>query len=210
VPGGNRRELEQRAAAARVSVGELRAVVVPRHLEEALLDAVVEPGAAKDELPQPVHERLVADEGDPLPVADQVLAQSAAGLLDPAFGSELHEIEDFGGVELPRFHEPEPNRSGVDPLLEVELDIIEGADIVMVKPALAYLDVITRVRQRCNLPIAAYNVSGEYSMVKAAARNGWIDEQRVAMEILTGIKRAGADLILTYHAKDAARWLRSS
>jgi porphobilinogen synthase len=93
-------------------------------------------------------------------------------------------------------------------LREVELDIAEGADMVMVKPALAYLDVIQRVRERFDVPVGAYNVSGEYAMVKAAARNGWIDEQRVALEILTGIQRAGASIILTYHAKDLARWLK--
>jgi len=94
-------------------------------------------------------------------------------------------------------------------LREVALDLEEGADAVMVKPALAYLDVIRMVRERFNVPVAAYNVSGEYSMVKAAARSGWIDEQRVVLEILTGIARAGADIILTYHAKDVARWLRA-
>ena len=93
-------------------------------------------------------------------------------------------------------------------LREVALDIQEGADIVMVKPALAYLDVIRQVRETFPVPVAAYNVSGEYSMVKAAARNGWLDERAVALEILTAIKRAGADLILTYFAKDAARWLK--
>jgi len=92
-------------------------------------------------------------------------------------------------------------------LKEVAQDIAEGADIVMVKPALAYLDIIRDVRDSTNLPVAAYNISGEYSMVKAAARNGWVDERSTAMEILTGIKRAGADLIITYHAKDAACWL---
>lgn len=90
---------------------------------------------------------------------------------------------------------------------EIEQDIFEGADIVMVKPALAYLDVITRAKQRFDTPLAAYNVSGEYSMVKAAAANGWIDERRIVMEILTGIKRAGADMIISYHAKDVAEWL---
>jgi porphobilinogen synthase len=93
-------------------------------------------------------------------------------------------------------------------LREVELDLQEGADIIMVKPALPYLDVVRRVRERFDVPLGAYNVSGEYSMVKAAARNGWIDEKRVVLEILTGIQRAGADIILTYHAKDAARWLK--
>ncbi|MCL4522287.1 MAG: porphobilinogen synthase [Acidobacteria bacterium] len=94
-------------------------------------------------------------------------------------------------------------------LKEVALDIEEGADIVMVKPALPYLDIIRAVRERFDVPVAAYNVSGEYAMVKAAARNGWIDEQRVTLEILTAIQRAGAGMILTYHAKDAARWLKA-
>ncbi len=95
-------------------------------------------------------------------------------------------------------------------LREVALDLEEGADIVMVKPALAYLDVIRRVRERFDVPIAAYNVSGEYAMVKAAARNGWIEEQRVVLEMLTSMHRAGAEMVLTYHAKDAARWLRKA
>ena len=90
---------------------------------------------------------------------------------------------------------------------EIELDLAEGADAVMVKPALSYLDVIQRARARFDCPIAAYNVSGEYAMVKAAGRNGWIDEKRTVCEILTSIVRAGADWILTYHAKDAAGWL---
>jgi porphobilinogen synthase len=93
-------------------------------------------------------------------------------------------------------------------LREAEQDVAEGADILMVKPALAYLDVISKVRATFNHPIAAYNVSGEYSMVKAAASRGWIDERRAVMEILTSIKRAGADVIMTYHAKDVAKWLR--
>ncbi|HEY6443113.1 MAG TPA: porphobilinogen synthase [Candidatus Acidoferrales bacterium] len=93
-------------------------------------------------------------------------------------------------------------------LREVELDVAEGADMIMVKPALPYLDVIVRVRERFDVPVAAYNVSAEYSMVKAAAANGWIDEQRIVLEIITGIQRAGASIILTYHAKDIARWLK--
>jgi porphobilinogen synthase len=91
---------------------------------------------------------------------------------------------------------------------EILLDIDEGADIVMVKPALPYLDIIARARPLTNRPIAAYNVSGEYAMVKAAAANGWIDERRVVLECLTGITRAGADIIITYHARDVAKWLR--
>ena len=99
--------------------------------------------------------------------------------------------------------------NGREALKEIALDIAEGADMLMVKPALAYMDIIWRVKEATNLPVAAYNVSGEYAMVKAAALNGWIDEERVVMETLTGFKRAGTDLILTYHAKDAARWLQN-
>lgn len=97
--------------------------------------------------------------------------------------------------------------NGREALREIRLDIEEGADIVMVKPALPYLDIISRTRMMTDLPIAAYNVSGEYSMVKAAAANGWIDERRVVLETLTAIVRAGADLIITYHARDVAGWL---
>ena len=93
-------------------------------------------------------------------------------------------------------------------LKEVALDLDEGADMVMVKPALPYLDVIRRVRDRFDVPVGAYNVSGEYAMAKAAAQKGWLDERRVVLEILTGIQRAGASIILTYHAKDVARWLK--
>jgi len=99
--------------------------------------------------------------------------------------------------------------NATEALKEVELDIAEGADIVMVKPALAYLDIICRIKQRTNLPVAAYNVSGEYAMIKAAAQQGWIDEGKVILETLTSIKRAGADLILTYFAKDVAARLQA-
>jgi porphobilinogen synthase len=98
--------------------------------------------------------------------------------------------------------------NGAEALREAALDLAEGADILMVKPALAYMDVIRRVKERFGVPVAAYNVSGEFAMVKAAAQKGWIDERRVALEILTGIKRAGADMILTYFAADVARWLK--
>src|SRR5256712_7635658 len=94
-------------------------------------------------------------------------------------------------------------------LREVALDIEEGADMVMIKPALPYLDIVRLVRDGVQIPVAAYNVSGEYAMVKAAARNGWLDEQRLVLEILTAINAAGADIVLTYHAKDAARWLKA-
>jgi porphobilinogen synthase len=100
--------------------------------------------------------------------------------------------------------------NGREALREIELDIAEGADFVMVKPALSYLDIISKARELTKLPIAAYNVSGEYSMVKAAAANGWIDERKVVLETLTGLVRAGADLIITYHARDIAKWLSDS
>ncbi len=93
-------------------------------------------------------------------------------------------------------------------LKEVDLDIAEGADIIMVKPALAYLDIVRQVRDHIHHPVATYNVSGEYAMVKAAAQNGWIDEKRIVLETLTSMKRAGADIIITYHAIDAAKWLK--
>jgi porphobilinogen synthase len=98
--------------------------------------------------------------------------------------------------------------NGDEALREVALDLAEGADLVMVKPALAYLDIVRRVKERFGVPVAAYNVSGEFAMVKAAAARGWIDERRVVLETLTSFKRAGADMILTYHAPDVARWLR--
>jgi porphobilinogen synthase len=99
--------------------------------------------------------------------------------------------------------------NGDEAMREVALDLEEGADIVMVKPALPYLDLIWRVKHEFNVPVAAYNVSGEYSMIRAAGINGWIDEERATMEVLTSIKRAGADLILTYFAKEVARKLRA-
>ncbi|HKB05809.1 MAG TPA: porphobilinogen synthase [Gemmataceae bacterium] len=111
------------------------------------------------------------------------------------------QFGDRGGYQM------DPANSD-EALREVELDLAEGADLVMVKPALSYLDIIRRVNERFGVPVTAYNVSGEFAMVKAAAQKGWIDERRVALEVLTSIKRAGADLILTYHARDAARWLR--
>jgi porphobilinogen synthase len=107
-----------------------------------------------------------------------------------------------------RTHQMDPANAR-EALRETALDVLEGADMLMVKPALAYLDIIRQTREQFpELPLAAYNVSGEYAMVKAAAANGWLDEARVALEILTGIRRAGADLIITYYAKDAAGWLR--
>jgi porphobilinogen synthase len=129
-------------------------------------------------------------------------AKYASGFYGP-FRDAAESPPQFGDRST---YQMDPANSD-EALRETALDIDEGADIVMVKPALAYLDIIRRVKDRFGVPVAAYNVSGEFAMVKAAAAKGWIDERRVALEILTGIKRAGADMILTYHALDAARWL---
>lgn len=120
------------------------------------------------------------------------------------FRDAAHSTPQFGDR---RTYQMDPANAR-EAMREAASDVAEGADMLMVKPGLAYLDVICRVKERFDLPVVAYNVSGEYSMVKAAAQNGWIDEEKVVMEILVGFKRAGADLILTYHAKDVARWLK--
>jgi len=130
-------------------------------------------------------------------------AKYASGFYGP-FREAAESTPKFGDR---RSHQMDPANSN-EALHEVEQDIIEGADIVMIKPALPYLDIIRRVKDRFQKPTAAYNVSGEYSMIKAAGRNGWIDEPRVMMEVLTSIKRAGADIILTYFAKDAIKLLK--
>ncbi len=130
-------------------------------------------------------------------------AKFASGFYGP-FREAAESAPQFGDR---RSYQMDP-ANGREALREVELDIAEGADIVMVKPALAYLDVIRQVRDRWNVPVAAYNVSGEFSMIKAAAEHGWIDERRIVMEVLTSIRRAGADMIITYFAPDVARWLK--
>ena len=131
-------------------------------------------------------------------------AKYASGFYGP-FREAAESTPQFGDR---RSYQMDPANTD-EALREVELDIREGADIVMVKPALAYLDVIYRVKQKFGYPVAAYNVSGEYSMIKAAGQNGWIDERRIMMEVLYAIRRAGADMILSYFAKDAARLLRN-
>lgn len=130
-------------------------------------------------------------------------AKYASGFYGP-FREVAESTPQFGDR---RGYQMDPANTD-EALKEVWLDIEEGADIVMVKPALPYLDIIRRIKDECQMPVAAYNVSGEYAMIKAAALNGWLDEERVVMEALTGMKRAGADIIITYHAKDVARWLR--
>jgi porphobilinogen synthase len=130
-------------------------------------------------------------------------AKFASGYYGP-FRDAAESAPSFGDR---RSYQMDP-ANGNEALREVALDLAEGADLIMVKPALAYLDIIQRVKSTFSVPVAAYNVSGEYAMIKAAAGNGWIDERRVVLETLTGFKRAGADMILTYHAPDVARWLR--
>jgi len=129
-------------------------------------------------------------------------AKYASGFYGP-FREAAESIPQFGDRRSYQMNSANADEA----LREVELDLREGADIVMVKPAMAYLDIIYRVKQKFGYPVAAYNVSGEYSMIKAAGQNGWIDEQRIMMEVLFAIRRAGADMILTYFAKDAAKLL---
>jgi len=132
-------------------------------------------------------------------------AKYASGFYGP-FREAAGSAPQFGDRQTYQMNPANSNEA----MREIELDIAEGADIVMVKPALAYLDVIRRAKETFNIPIAAYNVSGEYSMVKAAAANGWIDGERITLEILKSIRRAGADIIITYHAKEVAKWLKGA
>lgn len=129
-------------------------------------------------------------------------AKFASGFYGP-FRDAAGSTPQFGDRRTYQMDPPNGNEA----MVETQLDVEEGADIIIVKPAMAYGDIIYRTKERFGLPVAAYNVSGEYSMVKAAAQNGWIDEVRIVMEILMGMKRAGADLIITYHALEVARWL---
>lgn len=122
------------------------------------------------------------------------------------FRDAAHSTPSFGDR---RTYQMDP-RNRREALEEVALDVMESADIVMVKPALSYLDILSQVRQSVNIPVAAYSVSGEYSMIKAAAQNGWIDEKSVVLETLTGIRRAGADILITYYAVEAARWIKET
>jgi porphobilinogen synthase len=132
-------------------------------------------------------------------------AKYASGFYGP-FREAAGSTPSFGDR---RGYQMDP-ANGREALREVALDIAEGADMVMVKPAVAYLDVVAAVRQITTLPVAAYHVSGEFSMIKAAAARGWLDERTVALEVLTGITRAGADLVITYYAEDAAAWLKET
>lgn len=162
---------------------------------------VIAPSDMMDGRVKVIREKLDTNGFQHLPVMSYS-AKYASAFYGP-FRDAAQSAPQFG--DRRSYQMPHPNIR--EALQEVELDIEEGADIVMVKPALAYLDVIKAVRANVNVPVAAYNVSGEYSMVKAAALNGWIDEKRIVNEIILGIKRAGADIILTYHAKELASWL---
>jgi porphobilinogen synthase len=150
-----------------------------------------------------IRAKLDAHKFENIPIISYA-AKYCSGFYGP-FREAAESAPKFGDR---RSYQMDPANSR-EAMKEVELDLEEGADVIMVKPALPYLDIIRGVRDRFDIPVAAYNVSGEFSMVKAAAQNDWIEEQRVVLEILTGIQRAGAQIILTYHAKDAARWLKS-
>jgi porphobilinogen synthase len=163
---------------------------------------VIAPSGMMDGMVQAIRRGLDAAGFTHIPILSYA-AKYASGFYGPfrEAAESPPQFGDRGGYQMDPANADEALR-------EVELDLAEGADLVMVKPALSYLDIIRRVKETFRVPVAAYNVSGEFAMVKAAAQKGWIDERRVALEILTSIKRAGADLILTYHARDAARWLK--
>ncbi len=163
---------------------------------------MIAPSGMMDGMIQALRSGLDAAGFSHIPIMSYA-AKYASGFYGP-FREAAESTPKFGDR---RTYQMDP-ANGAEALREVALDLAEGADLLMVKPALSYLDIIRRVKTaHPEVPLAAYNVSGEYAMVKAAAANGWIDEQRVTMEILTSIRRAGADIILTYHAKDACRWL---
>ncbi len=163
---------------------------------------VIAPSGMMDGFVQAVRSGL--DEGG---FADLPILSYAAKYSSAYYGPFRDAAESAPQFGDRRTYQMDP-ANGTEALKEIGLDIAEGADMLMVKPALAYMDIIWRVKEATNLPVAAYNVSGEYAMVKAAALNGWVDEEKVVMETMTSFKRSGADLILTYHAKDVVRWLK--
>lgn len=163
---------------------------------------IVAPSGMLDGMVQAIRKDLDAAGFEHLPIM-AYSAKYASGFYGP-FRDAAESPPQFGDRST---YQMDP-ANGDEAMREVALDLAEGADLVMVKPALSYLDVIRRVKERFSVPVAAYNVSGEFAMVKAAAARNWIDERRITLEILTSIRRAGADVILTYHALDVARWLR--
>ncbi len=162
---------------------------------------IIAPSGMMDGFVQAIREGL-----DDASFADIPILSYAAKYASAYYGPFRDAADSSPQFGDRRTYQMDPGNSR-EALKEVELDMLEGADMLMVKPALSYMDIIWRVKEMTHLPVAAYNVSGEYAMVKAAALNGWIDEKKVTLETLTSFKRAGADLILTYHAKDAVRWL---
>jgi porphobilinogen synthase len=180
------------------------AILAEQALSHARAGAdVVAPSDMMDGRVGAIRAKLDAHKFENIPIISYA-AKYCSGFYGP-FREAAESAPKFGDR---RSYQMDPANSR-EAMKEVELDLKEGADVIMVKPALPYLDIIRGVRDRFDIPVAAYNVSGEFSMVKAAAQNDWIEEQRVVLEILTGIQRSGAQIILTYHAKDAARWLKS-
>ena len=162
------------------------------------------PSAMMDGQVWAIRQALNATGYDEIPVMGYA-AKYSSGFYGP-FREAAGSTPQFGDRKS---YQMDPSNARMA-MREIEADVAEGADIVMVKPALSYLDVIRQAKDRFDLPLAAYNVSGEYSMIKAAASLGWVDEKTVTMEVLTSIKRAGADTILTYHAKEVAKWLKET
>ena len=152
--------------------------------------------------------KVIRDELDAHGYSDVSVMSYAAKYASAYYGPFREAVQSAPQFGDRKSYQMDP-ANGREALREVALDIAEGADIIMVKPALAYLDIISQVKMNFSLPVAAYNVSGEYAMIKAAAEKGWIDEKRIVLETLLSMKRAGADIIITYHALDAARWLAS-
>lgn len=162
---------------------------------------IVAPSGMMDGQVKAIREAL--DEKGFTDVAIMAYSAKQASCFYGPFREASYSAPSFGDRKSYQMDYANPNEA----IREVKLDIEEGADIVMVKPALAYLDLIYRVKKKFRVPVAAYNVSGEYSMIKAAAEKGWINEKEAIIEVLTAIKRAGADMIITYFAKDVAKWL---
>ena len=164
---------------------------------------IIAPSGMMDGFVKAIREGLDGADYQDIPILSYAAKYSSA-YYGP-FRDAAESAPQFGDR---RTYQMDPANSR-EAIKEIDLDMAEGADMLMVKPALAYMDIIWQVKQSSNLPVAAYNVSGEYSMVKAAALNGWVDEQKLVMETMMSFKRSGADLILTYHAKDVARWLKA-
>ena len=179
------------------------AILAEQALSHARAGAdIVAPSDMMDGRVAAIRKKLDENSFQDLPILSYA-AKYCSGFYGP-FREAADSAPQFGDR---RSYQMDPANAR-EALKEVQLDVGEGADMILVKPALPYLDIVRRVKDDFRLPVGAYNVSGEYSMVKAAVKNGWLDEKRVVLEILTGIQRAGADIILTYHAKDAARWLK--